>query len=252
MLHVERDGVGADVPVRVVRDVARLAIGPPHVNPSAGQLQRLTLSAWDARGRPVTVGNRARWSVRNARLRRDGQLIVGSTDAFVTVRVGRAHASARIPVGRHEVPFSVAAAGDDAPWIFATAPPGGLGAVERLADGVRIRYDFSRGGRAAYARAAPPRITGTLLAVACDVAGDGNGEALRLGFTDRYGARENVTLAPAIDFTGIRRLSIGGIAGLAPPLELRDVYVVGTLATPAIRAAGTVDVERCTATVAGS
>jgi len=150
------------------------------------------------------------------------------------------------------VPFAVATASDRAPWEFETMPAGGAGAVDRLADGLRIRYDFSNGGRAAYARAVPPRIAGTLLAVACDVVGDGNGEALRLAFSDRYGARESITLAPAIDFTGIRRLSIGGLAGLAPPLELRDVYVVGTLAMPAIRAAGSVGVERCTATLAGA
>jgi hypothetical protein len=69
---------------------------------------------------------------------------------------------------------------------------------------------------------------------------------------DRYGARESITLAKAIDFTGVRRLSIGGLVGLAPPLALRDVYVAGTLATPAIRAAGSVGIARCTATLAGA
>ncbi|MDP9104354.1 MAG: hypothetical protein M3N49_00230 [Candidatus Eremiobacteraeota bacterium] len=171
---------------------------------------------------------------------------------MVTARVGRATASVRIPVGRHVAPFAVAMAGERSPWEFSTIPQGGLGATELLADGVRIRYDFSKGGRAAYARAAPPRIVGALLAVACDVTGDGNGEALRFAFIDRYGARESITLAPAIDFTGVRRLSVGGLVGLAPPLALRDVYIVGTLATPAIRAAGSVGVEHCTATIAGT
>jgi hypothetical protein len=252
VLHLERNGVAADVPVRVVRTVARLTIGPANVNPAAGQLVALTLSAWDARGARVEVGDHATWSARNARVDRRGRLVVANRDADVTAQVGRAKASAHIPVGRHVVPFPVATASDRAAWQYATAPRGGRGAAERLADGIRIRYDFSNGGRAAYARAVPPRIAGTLLAVACDVTGDGNGEALRLAFIDRFGARESVTLAPAIDFTGVRRLSIGGLVGLAPPLALSDVYVVGTLATPAIRAAGSVGVERCTATLAGA
>ena len=225
VLRLERDGVAAVVPVRVVRNVARLTIGPAHANPSSGQRLALTLGAWDARGARVAVGDHVKWSARNARIDRRGRLDVADGDAFVTARVGHATASVRIPVGWHVVPFPVA---------------------------TRIRYDFSNGGRAAYARAVPPRVAGTLLAVACDVTGDGNGEALRLAFTDRFGARESVTLAPAIDFTGVRRLSIGGLVGLAPPLALRDVYVVGTLAVPAIRAAGSVGVEHCTATLAGA
>ncbi len=252
VLHVERDGVSADLPVRVVPRVAHVAIGPEHVNPARGQLLALTLGAWDADGARVAVGDHATWSAVDARIDQHGRLVVANRDALVTARVGRATASVRIPVGRHVAPFAVAMAGERSPWEFSTIPQGGLGATELLADGVRIRYDFSKGGRAAYARAAPPRIVGALLAVACDVTGDGNGEALRFAFIDRYGARESITLAPAIDFTGVRRLSVGGLVGLAPPLALRDVYIVGTLATPAIRAAGSVGVEHCTATIAGT
>ena len=252
VVHFARAGLAAEVPVRVVRSVARLVIGPSHVNPARGQLVALTSSAWDARGTPVAVGDHVRWSARNARIDRMGRLIVASTDAFVTARVDRTKVTVRIPVGRHDVPFAVGMNGAHDPWPFTTAPPGGLGAAELLEDGVRIRYDFSNGGRAAYAHAVPPRIVGMLLSVACDVAGDGNGEALRLAFTDEYGARESVTLAPAIDFTGVRRLSAGGLLGLAPPLTLREVYVVGTLATPAVRTSGSVGVEHCTATLAGT
>ena len=225
VLQLERDGVQASVPVRVVSSVAHVTIGPSHANPSSRQRLPLTVGAWDDRWAPVAIGDAARWSARNARIDRHGRLDVAERDAFVTVRVGKTTASARIPVGWHLVPFPVA---------------------------VRIPYDFSNGGRAAYARAMPPLVAGALLAVACDVTGDGNGEALRLAFVDRFGARESVTLAPAIDFTGVRRLSIGGLVGLAPPLALRDVYVVGTLATPAIRASGSVGVDRCTATLAGA
>ncbi len=252
VLQVERDGVAAEVPVRVVRSVARLAIGPPHVNPSRAQLVELTLDAWDARGAPVAVGDRVRWNARNGRIDARGRLVAGERDAVVTARAGGAIASVRIPVGWHEVPFPIATANDRASWEFATTPRGGRGGVERLAGAARIRYDFSNGGRAAYARAMPPLGAGMLLAVACDVDGDGNGEALRLAFSDRFGARESITLVKAIDFTGVRRFSAGGLVGLAPPLALRDVYVVGTLALPAIRIAGSVGIARCTATVAGA
>jgi Phosphodiester glycosidase len=251
-VRLERDGITTRVPVRVVRSVAGLAIGPAHVNPARGQLVALTLTAWDARGERVAVGQHATWSARNARIDRNGRLVVANGDAFVTARIGRAKTSVRIPVGHHVVPLVVGRNGAREPWAFTTVPAGGLGATEQLEDGVRIRYDFSNGGRAASARAVPPRVVGTLLGVACDVVGDGNGEALRLAFVDQYGARESVTLAPAIDFTGVRRLSTGGLAGLAPPLALREVYVVGTLAMPAIRAAGSVGVEHCTATLAGA
>jgi hypothetical protein len=252
VLHVERDGVAADVPVRVVHDVARLAIGPPNVNPSRGQRVELTLDALDARGASVAVGERVRWSARNARIDGRGRLVVTDRDAFVTARVGRAIGSVTIPVGWRASSFPLATTTDRASWKFVTTPPRGRGGIERLANGVRIRYDFSNGGRAAFARSVPPLLAGTLLALACDIDGDGNGEALRVAFVDRYGARESITLAPAIDFTGVRRLSAGGLVGLAPPLALRDVYVVGTLSTPAIRASGSVGVARCTATLAGA
>jgi hypothetical protein len=250
VLHVERGGLAADISVRVVREVVRLVIGPPHLNPSRSQLVELTLDALDARGAPVAVGDRVRWTARNARIDGRGRLVVASRDAVVTARVGRAVRTVTIPVGRHAMPFPIATA--SVSWTFATTPARGRGGIDRLADGVRIRYDFSNGGRAAYARAVPPLLAGTLLALACDVDGDGRGEALRMAFVDRYGARESITLAPAIDFTGVRRLSAGGLVGLAPPLALRDVYVVGTLASPAIRVAGNVGITRCTATLAGA
>ncbi|MDB5027089.1 MAG: hypothetical protein JWO66_778, partial [Candidatus Eremiobacteraeota bacterium] len=239
-------------PVSVVRKVARLAIGPPRLNPTPGQQVELTLDAWDGRGTPVAVGDRVRWSARDARIDARGRLVVAGRDAVVTAQAGGARTTVRIPVGWHTEPLPIATGAGGASWEFATTPRGGRGGIERLAGGVRIRYDFSTGGRAAYARAVPPQVAGTLLAVACDVDGDGNRAAVRLAFTDRYGARESVTLAPAVDFTGVRRLSAGGLVGLAPPLALRDVYVVGTLATPAVRVAGSVGVGRCTATVAGA
>ena len=70
--------------------------------------------------------------------------------------------------------------------------------------------------------------------------------------SDRYGERATVTLARALDFSGTRRLSATIPASLAPPLALRSFYVVGTLANPPVRAAGTVTVADCAATVPGS
>jgi Phosphodiester glycosidase len=250
VLHAERDGVAADVPVRVVRRAARLSIGPPRANPSRGQLMPLTLEAYDVRGGSVAVNGRVRWSARNARIDARGRLVVAERDAVVTARAGGASTTVTIPVGYHAASFALDRGGVS--WEFATVPSGGRGGVVPLAGGVRIRYDFRNLGRAAYARATPPLSAGRLLSIACDVVGDGNGEALRLGFEDAFGARENVTLAPAIDFTGTQRLSAGGPVGLAFPFELRSVYVAGTLAYPAIHAAGSVSVEHCTATVAGS
>jgi hypothetical protein len=116
--------------------------------------------------------------------------------------------------------------------------------------GLTLGYDFSSGERAAFAVADLP--LGSPLSASCAVDGDGNGEALRATLIDRYGEHATVTFARAIGFTGTQRLTIRIPPALAPPIVLHAVYVVGTLANPAVTAAGSLGVHDCTLSVPGT
>ncbi|MEA2721280.1 MAG: hypothetical protein QOJ39_3144, partial [Candidatus Eremiobacteraeota bacterium] len=115
---------------------------------------------------------------------------------------------------------------------------------------LRISYDFTSGGRAAYA-VNEVRL-GEPLALSCAVDGDANGAALRATFVDRYGDRDTVTFARRIDFGDTRRLTVKVPSALAPPVALRNIYVVGTLANPPVVSSGTIGVHDCTASMPGA
>jgi hypothetical protein len=61
-----------------------------------------------------------------------------------------------------------------------------------------------------------------------------------------------VTFARTIDFSGTRRLTVKIPVSLAPPIALRNVYAVGTLASPPVTVAGTLGVHDCAASVPGA
>jgi hypothetical protein len=238
----------ARLPVEVVDRVARLAIGPPRVNPDPHGAVVLTLDAFDARDRAVATAGTVRWSARDAAIDESGRLVAGDRDAVVTASAGGASTTLTVPVGRHRTPLALA---DPArTWRLVTAPAGGPGAVETDGGALVLTYDFSAGGRAAYAAADVP--LGDALALTCTVEGDAHGAALRATLSDRYGDREPVTFARSIDFSGPRRLTAPVRASLAPPLVLHNVYVAGTLANPPVTAAGTIRVRDCEELVPGA
>ncbi|HEY0384290.1 MAG TPA: phosphodiester glycosidase family protein [Candidatus Elarobacter sp.] len=249
-VRVARGGVATDVPVEIVDRVARLIVGPARVNPDPHATVALTVAAFDARDRPVAVDGVVRWSAKDAAVDARGRLGASDRDAVVTASAGGARATVTIPVGRHTVPLALFDDKHRAGWKLVTAPANGPGAVSIDGDRLRLDYDFTAGERAAYAVNEIP--LGEPLAVACDVDGDANGEALRATFADRYGERQTVTFARAIDFSGTRRLTVKVPVSLAPPVALRNVYAVGTLANPAVTAAGTLVVHDCAATVPGA
>ncbi len=252
LLHLARGGVTADLPLDVVEHVARLTIGPPRANPDPHAALGLTVAAFDAHDRPVAVDGVVRWRARNAAIDERGRLVAGDRDALVTASAGGASAVLAVPVGRHPAPLALFDDAHRTGWHLLTAPAGGPGTVDTGAGALRLGYDFSSGERAAYALADAPVPLGAALALACDVDGDANGEALRASLADRYGDREAVTLARALDFSGRRRLSAKVPAALAPPLVLRSFYAVGTLANPPIATAGALTISNCTASLPGA
>ena len=251
-IHVSRAGVETDLPLEIVDRVARLTIGPPRANPEPRASLPLTLEAFDAHDRPVAVDGLVRWNAQGAAIDASGTLTAGDHDAVVTASVGGASTAVTIPVGHHTAALALVDPKRHGAWRYVTAPANGLGSLDLAGRRLRLSYDFTAGGRAAYALASPKIGLGEPLAIACTVDGDANGEALRASLVDRYGDRGTITLARTIDFTGRRRLSARVPLALAPPVALHSVYVVGTMANPPVSAAGTVGVGECSMTLAGT
>ncbi|HYW52403.1 MAG TPA: phosphodiester glycosidase family protein [Dongiaceae bacterium] len=249
-VRVARGTVAAELPVEIVDRVARIVVGPERANPDPHAALTLTAQAFDARDRPVATGGLVRWSAKDASVDARGRLVAGDRDATVTASAGGASATLTIPVGRHTVPLALFDERRRAGWRLITAPANGPGAVAVDDGRLRIAYDFSGGERAAYAVNEVP--LGAPLALACAVDGDANGAALRATLADRYGDRQTVTFARNIDFSGTRTLAVKVPPSLAPPVALRNVYVVGTLANPAVTASGEIAVHDCAATVPGA
>lgn len=247
---ITRGGVQAVLPIEIIPRAARLVIGPPQANPDPGAALQLTVQAFDDRDRPVAIDGLARWQASaGARIDERGRLTVAERDAGVTVNAGDAHASAVIAVGRHSVALTLGDPRRPA-WKLVTVPANGPGTLSVDEHGLTLGYDFSSGGRAAFAIGDLPLANARSLSCAFD--GDGNGEAVRATLVDRYGERATATFARALTFAATHRLTIDVPSSLAPPLVLHALYVVGTLANPALTVSGTLGVHDCTAIVPGS
>lgn len=247
---VARGGIGTLLPVEIVERVARVVVGPARANPDPHAALGLTVEAFDARDRPVAVDGLVRWTAKDAGVDPRGRLVAGDRDATVTASVGGASATVTIPVGRHTVPLALFDDRHRAGWKLVTAPAGGPGGLAFDGERLQIGYDFTSGERAAYAVNETP--LGVPLALSCAVDGDARGAALRATFVDRYGERETVTFARRIDFADTRRLTVKVPPSLAPPIAIRNFYVVGTLANPAVTSAGGIGLHDCTASVPGA
>ncbi|MEO7040314.1 MAG: phosphodiester glycosidase family protein [Candidatus Elarobacter sp.] len=251
-VHVSRGGVSTQLPLDVVGRVARLVVGPVRANPDPHATVGLTLAAFDLHDRPVAVDGVARWTAANARIDSAGRLAADERDAIVTASAGGASATVTIPVGRHSVPVALGDGKHPDVWRLVTAPANGPGTVALDGDRLQLSYDFGSGERAAYAVTIPEIPLGEPLALSCAVDGDGNGEALRATLVDRYGDRETVTFARTVDFNQTRRLNARVPAAMAPPIVLRNIYAVGTLANPPVTAAGALVVHDCSELVPGA
>ncbi|MBV9439869.1 MAG: phosphodiester glycosidase family protein [Candidatus Eremiobacteraeota bacterium] len=249
-LHVARGAVAGRLDLEIVEQAAHLVLGPPRVNPDPHATATLTLDAFDEQERRVATGGLVRWSAQGATIDAEGRLTTGDGDALVRATVGGLTLEHVVPVGRRVVPLDLFAPGRRRAWKFVGVPPEVTGAL--AFDGARLRlgYDFSAGGRAAYAVGDAP--LDDALALTCAIDGDGNGLSLRAAVSDRDGRADTVTLAPSIDFSGTRSVAAAIPASLVPPLVLHAFSVVAPFAKPPAAAAGAVAIHDCSATVPGA
>ncbi len=251
VLHVDRGGVSADVPLEIVPNVTRIVITPDRPNPDSGATVALHAQAFDLRGRPVETGDRVRWSALHGTIRSDGVFTAGPADGFVSAALGAIESSETIPVGRHVTPLASFAEADRSDWTFSTVPPGGPGRLDFTSQGtLLLRYDFTGSERAAYADAAIS--LGEPLSISCAIDGDGSGAGIRIAVIDRYGERTALTLVKTVDWTGAQRRDVRVPPALAPPLILRSIYAVGSLGPAPIKSAGVLGIRGCALSVPGA
>ncbi len=248
VLQVRHGALRLDVPISVTTAVARTQILPRDpVVPPSGQLH-LSVRAYDRNGYPIALPALLDWRAKNGTIDSAGNFRTAQTDATVSLQLGTYVAVQQIVVGEHtqSVPLASSA-------IFATAPRGGPGRLERdnaCQDCLTLRYDFTAGERAAYANASialPQRALG----ISADVYGDGNGEALRVAVNNSINERFMYTVA-RIDWRGWRRVEFRFPPELPQPLTLKAVYVIDRVGpeTP-VTTAGTVGIRNVQVILAG-
>ncbi|MFN2460212.1 MAG: phosphodiester glycosidase family protein [Candidatus Velthaea sp.] len=251
MLHLDRDGVQAELPFEIVRSVTKLAIEPERPNPEPGAGVALRAYAFDARGRRIALGDELRWTATGGSIGANGVFRAGAADGTVTAHAGTQTANVVVRVGRHRERFDAFDEARRATWRFSSVPANGPGSITFAGEGtLRIAYDFTTGERAAYANAGVT--VGDPVGFACAIEGDAGGAALRAAFVDRYGERAALTFAKTIDWTGVQRREVRVPAALAPPLVLQSLYVVGSLGTAPVKSAGTIGIRDCDFSQPGS
>jgi len=242
-LALTRNGLVANVPLLILANPSKLEIDPERPNPDSGASVALHAIAHDERGRNIGVVGRVVWSTDIGRIASDGTYTAAATDAHVSARVGSAVSTIVVRVGRHHEAFG----GFESPfvptWKFTTVPKDGPGSLAFDGAKLNLTYDFTDKTRAAYAGAI--FTIGAPLSMNCAIDGDGNGVALRVTILDRYGKRDALTLAKAVDWTGTQRREILFPSNLIPPLAVLSFYAVGTLGNAPVHAAGTLGIHDC-------
>lgn len=243
--------LSAQVAVRAVDSLDALSIVPDRPNPDPGATIDFS-AAGLAHLLPITLGNRVRWSASTGTIDASGHFRAGEHDAIVTASAAGASEHVVVRVGRRSVATHLF---DDvtARWRFVTVPgngPGGLTA-DQTCRCLRLRYDFTRTERAAYAAqnvVLPERAVG----FSFDVLGDDAGAALRATVIDRDGRIMRLTLAQRVDWSGWRRVVARIPDDLVPPLRLVSLYAVGTLGDAPLHASGAVAFRDASLLIAGT
>jgi hypothetical protein len=225
---VRADGLSAAVPVEVVSKPALLVIGGTDADPDPHGDVTLSVTGYDASGREVALGDAVRWSANGATFVAPGTLRVGAHDARVTVSVAGVSAQTNVAVGHRDVPLA----------LFA-------------GDRLDLPYDFSRGGRFAYAQTNVTLPAGAF-AFSVETIGDGSGVGVRAAFVNRFGERRAFTLAKAVDWRGPKTLSIVLPDDLTPPVRIVSLYAVDGLGGVATHASGALTFRAPLVTVAGT
>jgi hypothetical protein len=216
IVEIRYGSLRGELHIRTVDRVARLQIGPERPNPDPGGVIQLQALAADASGREIDVAGVVRWSADRGTFLEPGLYRASARDAIVTAAAGAASASTTVLVGRHAVPLE----------SFGTRE-------------VRLEYDFTGTKRFAYDDAAYS-VPGDPLSFSIDVDGDDSGVGVRAAFVNRFGERTALTLAQRVVWRGWRRCTIAIPGALNPPLKLVSLYVVNSLGTPPVHAAGTI------------
>jgi exopolysaccharide biosynthesis protein len=233
-------GVSGTVAVAIVDRVARLSIVPDLENPDPGADVAFSADAFDARGRPIALGDAVRWSADRGTFASGGRYRAGPRNAQIVAAVAGARAEFDLLVGHHDVALPFFDATHAAAWQFSSAPANAPGAVAVHADlgSLDLSYDFSGGERAAYADA-DLALPGVPRSFSVDVLGNQSGAGIRAAFVNKFGERRALTLVRAVDWTGWREQRVILPDDLNPPVRLEALYAVDSLANAATRSSGT-------------
>jgi len=227
---VRAGALAATVPVRTLARVAALRIDPPRAAVASGDVVSFGASGVDERGAAVAIGTRLRWSSDRGSIDATGRYRAAARDGTVTLHAGAAVATARVLVGDHD---AAVATFDRPGWTYASAPRGLPGAVATTDGTLRLDFDLTSAGRAAYANFADGIVLpGEPERLSIDVVGDSSGAGLRASVTNRFGERQSLTLANRVDWRGPRRLTIALPPDLNAPVTLFSLYAVRALAGP--------------------
>lgn len=249
----ERGGLAVDVQYSTVAQVASLQVAPDRPNPAPGGTVALSATAFDANGNLIVLGNDVTWRATSGSISGTGAGAVfhaGANDATVSVSAAGASTSVNVAVGSQIVPIPGFM---DAGWHFATLPGRGPGALAVFGkpQQLAVRYDFTNGERAAYARANVV-LPGDPLEFHIEVFGDGLGEALRASFVNRFGELHLLTLAAHVDWHGWRDISVPLPPSLNPPATLTALYLLPSITGPKALVAGKVQFRNASVRVRGS
>lgn len=243
----------ANVPVRVVTQLARLDVAADSRGVRPGALLALHAIGRDASGAPVQLGNRATWSADRGSFEAPGRYRTSDRDARVVAHAGGASATYVVRVGSHAVSLDVFGGAHASAWTFATAPRGLAGSLraDPIGKTLALGYDFTQGARAAYATTSFA-LPGEPLTFSVDVEGDASGVGLRAAFVNAFGERRALTLVKSVDWSGWQTRSLALPDDLNPPVRLVALYAVPSLGGVAVRSAGTVRFRAANVVVAGS
>jgi hypothetical protein len=249
----ERDG-GRSASLRydVVSSLARLTIEPEDNDVAPGASLRLRALGSTADGTQVELGDALRWRATGGAISADGTFTAGERNATVVAEVAGSSARLAVNVGSRDVALSLFGDAQAARWRFNALPRDAPGGVELTSAGeLVLRYDFSAGERAAYARGDVP-LPGAPLALAFDVRGDASGVALRIAVSNRFGELRALTLVKRVDWTGWRRVEVSLPPDVNPPVVLISLYALPSLGGAPARSAGTLAFRHPVATLAGT
>jgi len=249
----ERDGRrSASLRYDVVPALARLTIEPEDVDVAPGASVRLRALGSTADGRQVELGDALRWHATGGTISVDGTFVAGERNATVVAEAAGSSARLSVNVGSRAVDLPLFRDAQGARWHFNALPRDAPGGVELTPAGeLVLRYDFSGGERAAYARG-DVALPGAPLALAFDVRGDASGVALRIAVSNRFGELRALTLVKRVDWTGWRRVEVSLPPDVNPPVVLISLYALPSLGGTPARSAGTLAFRRPVATLAGT